>query len=178
MKRVVILFCLVALLLAGCTGQDKVYTTEVNGVTYTVDTEAGTITGDSITCWYSVSGDKNSITLRFPDGTTMSERKLGNGTISRNGNVSMQYFSVSSEFSRIAWDSIRSGMNVDLAVSAAVVLILGIWMICKPGAFWLISHGWWYKNVEPSDRLLASYQTAGAVMIFASVIMFIISLGG
>lgn len=178
MKRVVFLLCLLALLLAGCTAQETVYTTEVNGVTYTVDTEAGTITGDGITCRYTVSDDKNSISIRFPDGTSMSERRVGNGTISGNGNVSMQYVSVSSAFSRIAWDTIRTGINTGMAIAAAIVLAFGIWMLSTPGSFWHISHGWWYKDVEPSDRLLASYQTAGAVTIFASVIMFIISLGG
>ena len=37
MRRIILLLCLFALLLAGCSTQSETYVTEVNGVSYTVE---------------------------------------------------------------------------------------------------------------------------------------------
>lgn len=177
MRRIILLLCLFALLLAGCSTQSETYVTEVNGVSYTVDTVAGTITGGDITCRYTVSDDKNSITLRFPDGTSMNERRNGDGTISSTGNVTGQYFSVSSVFSDIAWDTIQPRINGAMLLAAVASLGIGVYTVRNPYGWWRFSRGWMVKNVEPSDALLACYRITGAVIILASVIMFIISLG-
>lgn len=178
MKRFVFLICLLSLLLTGCTGRETVYTTEVNGVTYTVDTETGTITGGGITCRYTVSNDEKSVSIRFPDGTTWQETKRNNGTTTGSGSVSATYLSASSVMADLAWDTLSSEPNYYLAFAAVATFGIGIWTVRDPHGWWLISRGWMCKNVEPSDHLLVYYQIVGVVLVLASVVMFITSLAG
>jgi hypothetical protein len=178
MKRFVFLICLLSLLLTGCTGRETVYTTEVNGVTYTVDTETGTITGGGITCRYTVSNDEKSVSIRFPDGTTWQETKRNNGTTTGSGSVSATYLSASSVMADLAWDTLSSEPNYYLAFAAVATFGIGIWTVRDPHGWWRISRGWMCKNVEPSDHLLVYYQIVGVVLVLASVVMFITSLAG
>jgi hypothetical protein len=178
MKRFVFLICLLSLLLTGCTGRETVYTTEVNGVTYTVDTETGTITGAGITCRYTVSNDEKSVSIRFPDGTTWQETKRNNGTTTGSGSVSATYLSASSVMADLAWDTLSSEPNYYLAFAAVATFGIGIWTVRDPHGWWRFSRGWMVKNVEPSDHLLVYYQIVGVVLVLASVVMFITSLAG
>jgi len=177
-RRIVFLICLLAFLLAGCTDQDKVYTTEVTGVSYIVDTEAGTISGGGITCHYTVSNDKKSVSIRFPDGTTWQETKRDNGTTTGAGSVSATYLSASSVMAGLAWDTLSSEPNYYLVFAAVATFGIGIWTVRNPYGWWRFSRGWMVKNVEPSDHLLVYYQIVGIVLILASVVMFITSLAG
>ena len=177
MRRIILLLCLFALLLSGCSTQSETYVTEVNGVSYTVDTVASTITGGGITCRYTVSDDEKSVSIRFPDGTTWQETKRNNGTTTGSGSVSATYLSASSVMADLAWDTLSSEPNYYLAFAAVATFGIGIWTVRDPYGWWRFSRGWMVKNVEPSDALLACYRITGAVIILASVIMFIISLG-
>lgn len=176
MKRFLILFCLLALLLAGCAQQSEVFTTEVDGTVYTVDTQAGTITGGGYTCRYTVADDKKSVVIRFPDGATWSESKTESGTISSSGSVGIDRMGIAGDLADILWNLPGSGPNWSGMLASALVFCLGLGMVSKPRAFWWLSMGWLFRDAEPSDRALHSYQIAGSVFMVLSVIPFFISL--
>ena len=59
MKRILLLLCLAALVLTGCGSRETEFSVEKRGVTYTVNTEAGTISGGGYNCRYSLPEDKD-----------------------------------------------------------------------------------------------------------------------
>ena len=51
---------------------------------------------------------------------------------------------------------------------------LGLYSILKPEKAWYFSHGWRYKNAEPSDEALTAERIGGGVMIVFGIIMFLL----
>lgn len=65
--------------------------------------------------------------------------------------------------------ALRSGGSPNLLL-ALLLLALGAWNLFAPRSSWQLSHGWRYKNAEPSDLALTLYRLGGILLIFAGVL--------
>lgn len=59
-----------------------------------------------------------------------------------------------------------------LKIILIIISISGVLAIVSPHSIWMISHGWKYKDAEPSDISLVLTRISGGVMIIAAVIVW------
>lgn len=177
MKRILLLLCLAALLLTGCGSRETEFTVEHRGVTYAVNTEAGTISGGGYNCRYAISDDKESVTIRFPNGTTWTQhKKEGSSSISGSGTNDLALMKAAGDMAYIVLDLTDSGPNWRSLAISVLVFGVGLGMILSPHAFWKIKWGWRFRDAEPSGMALRSIQFTGFVLMLVCVILFFISL--
>ena len=176
MKRSLLLLCLLTLLLVGCT-RETVLTQQVNGVTYTLDTQAGTITGGGYTCRYTLSGDETAVSIQFPDGAYWTESKGGNSPgIQGSGTVGADRMGVAGNMAKAVWGLETKSPNYTGMLISAVIFMVGLFAITNPRRLWDLTRGWQLRYGEPSDAVLRLEQIAGAVMAVFSAFGFIFSL--
>lgn len=177
MKRILLLLCLAALVLTGCGSRETEFSVEKRGVTYTVNTEAGTISGGGYNCRYSLSEDKESATIRFPSGFTWTERKNGgSSSISGSGTNDFALMKAAGDMAGIVLDLTDSGPSWRGLLVSVLAFGVGLGMILRPYAFWKRKWGWQLKYGEPTDVALWSIRITGAILMLVSVILIFISL--
>lgn len=177
MKRILLLLCLAALLLTGCGSRETEFTVEKGGVTYTVNTEAGTISGGGYNCRYTIADDKESVTVRFPDGKTWTKYKNeGSSSMNGFGTNNFALIKAAGDMTDILLDLTDSGPNWRSLVISVLSFGLGLGMILKPYAFWKIKWGWRFQDAAPSGMALRSIQFTGAILMLVCVLLFFVSL--
>ena len=55
-----------------------------------------------------------------------------------------------------------------------LLIALGAFNALAPKAAWYLSHGWRYKNAEPSEAALFFSRAGGVVLIFFGIILFFV----
>ena len=177
MKRILLLLCLAALLLTGCGSQETEFTVEKSGVTYTVNTENGTISGGGYNCRYTLSEDKESVTIRFPNGITQTKYK-DQGSLLVNGSSTNDFalMNAADDMADIVLDLTDRSPNWKGLLIAPFCFGLGLLMVKKPHAFFRFKWRWHFQDPEPSNLGLWSQQLSGVILIVLSVILFFISL--
>lgn len=63
-------------------------------------------------------------------------------------------------------------MNVLIGL---VLIVVGVINLISPETGWYLSHGWRYKDAEPSDAALTFARIGGVVGIVAGFICFFVS---
>lgn len=176
-------FCLtLCLLLLTACGQEKsdpnVYDVEYGGKTYTVDQINRTITVDGYTCRFQVTGSGNStkFEVTYPDGSTYFMHWSG---YSGSGGGSddydpERYVSGDTLWEVLEQDRPGTRSNKTHAGLGIFLLMFGIVEAVFPRGSWWLSHGWRYKNAEPSDLALGLGRTTGIIMILAGIICFFV----
>ena len=139
-----------SLLLAGCSGEQAgTYEVTVGENTFTVDREAGTISGGGQVCRYTVEGDEIRITYR--DGASYFEERHTNGSTAE----------------ALAQEVPKASGGGGMALFGLLLIALGIWNVASPRSVWYLSYGWRYKDVEPSDAALVLGRVGGGIGIVA-----------
>lgn len=172
--RILLLTLLLAALFAGCTGAPAArYEVEKNGVTFTVDREAKTLSAVEQVYRYEMEGSRTTIT--YPNGATYWWVQDG---MHGSGGWSDQYDPVLYIDGDILLDVLEaeqpqqpSGLGGWKYVAAVIFAGLGIFNIAAPRVSWQISYGWRYKDAEPSDLALAVGRVSGGIGIVVAVVL-------
>jgi predicted small lipoprotein YifL len=172
----IIVLCLSLLLLPACGKKEPVYEVEYDGRTYVVDTVNQTVQDDDFTYSYEISHGGTGITIEYPDGSTSWWQE--------DGAVSYGGWSNDHDPSKYPTDGTvlievleqeapkqRSDRNM---VPFFLLLIVGLFNLLAPEASWYLSHGWRYKNAEPSDAGLVAARISGGIAIAAAVLMLFV----
>lgn len=156
------------LLLAGCSGEQAgTYEVTVGENTFTVDREAGTISGGGQVCRYTAEGDEIRIT--YPDGASYFEERHTNGSTAGWNDLYESGSRVPGEVltEALTQEVPKAPGEGGMALFGLLLIALGIWNVASPRSAWYLSYGWRYKNVEPSDAALVLGRVGGGVGIVA-----------
>lgn len=182
MKRGLILcLALCLMLLAACgekTGDANVYDVEYGGKIYTIDQINRTIEVDGYVCEFQVtsSGNGAKFQVTYPDGSTYFWNQSGNMGA---GGWSDDYDENRYVSGQTLWDVLeqdRPGAqkNSGYWFIGLLLVALGAFQTASPRTSWYISHGWRYKNAEPSDLALGLGRVGGVIIIIIGIICFFV----
>lgn len=168
------LLVIVSMILLLCACGSKTYTVEKNGKTYTVDTENGTVSDGACTYGYVWSGDQ--VTITYPDGSTYwQEFSKTSGAGASWGGWSEDYgpgpYADGYDLARLLLEEQPDPNRGSHILMALVLFAVGIFSAAAPRAAWELSHGWQYKDAEPSDAALAFNRLSGAVCILIGIFL-------
>lgn len=195
-KCVLIVLMLLALVLGACNsntakaelyseaveidGQSLIITLDENNLSFgTITSENGTYTFE-----YGVSGNNIVFTVTYPDGRCFSQTEIsGVFTTSaeydsgeRRNKDYIDIFALNLGIERVMDNARGTSNSGSPSIFLALALIsIGVWNLFGARNVWWFSHGWWYKNAEPSDLALVLYRIAGVFLIFAGIICAIAS---
>lgn len=179
MKRILLLLPL-CLLLTACWGKEPTadtYEVERDGVTYTVDQQNGTISDGEHLYRFDVSGGGTDAAITYPDGSTYWRSYSGSGYVGGwsddyredkyvSGDILMDIFGGGNPAAK----SSRSG-NPLLGI---LLLAIGLFNAITPQTAWYLSHGWRYKNAEPSEAALFFARGGGILAILIGLLQFFV----
>lgn len=178
MKRF-LAFCaaLCFLLLAACSadrGDPNIYDVEYGGKLYSVDLIGQTISVDGYTCTFQVTHNGRFI-VTYPDGSTYSaDADIGWGGSHSENFDPERYVSGDTLWEVLEQDHPDAKQNPTHGGLGIVLVLFGVLETAFPQASWWLSHGWRYKNAEPSDLALGLGRTVGIIMILAGIICFFV----
>ena len=171
---------LLLLLLTGCREKPSlIRTVTYMDQEYTVDQEKQTITHNGDVYHYRISG--NEITLEYPNQATYSRTDMGGArntlrtsTIGWSGDYDTDRY--------VPGDVLIDVLSVNSPPShrrgnpmiGLLLLAVGLWNTISPYSSWYVSHGWRYKNAEPSDLALGLTRAGGIFAILLGVLMFFV----
>ena len=162
-----------ALLLCSCAGKESspVRTVESYGRVYTVDTENQTITYEGVVYSFDIEssgGQGYSVRFTAPDGATSFWNEDGMGGVGGS----------SDDWDMNVWPSdLAKALNggSQSARRGTGNPLLGLLLIAlAPGTAWYLSHGWRFKDAEPSEAALFFSRAGGIVAIFIGIIFFFV----
>ena len=186
MKRFAFCLMLLALLLSACSTEKAapVLIVEYDDMTFTVDTEQGTIThgSDVYELSYSRVGSVVTTYITYPNDAefywtdTGYTRHSGNYDPERyvNGERLQHMLENAGITAENASDVQTSREKKGSPLLGAVCIILGAVMFFFPDLFWQLKYGWAYKNAEPSRLALGAGMVSGVVIAVLGVVLFFI----
>lgn len=187
MKRCLILiFALCLLFLPACGGEASkdsgADTVEYNGKTYIVEynpnSPSGTITVEGMVCEFFVTGSGDSLDFKvtYPDGSTYWWKEDG---VMGYGGWSDDYDPPYYAEGDVLWKVLDMESPAERQSRGGAIflglLVIGAGLIdvIWPRTGWYLSHGWRYKNAEPSEAALLLGRLGGIVVVLLGLgIMF------
>ncbi len=185
MKKTLIFPLLLSLALLFCacksTPASDSYTASYDGTTYTVNTVDGTISDGQYTYRYAVSPYGSTgyqLDITYPDGSTYWWRSTSNGGYGGgSANYDSQKYVDGWTLMRVLEiDQDTSGSSGGNILMALFLLALGLMNLLRPRWSWYLSHGWRFKDAEPSDTALLVNQLGGLVALIVGVFLLLASL--
>lgn len=173
MKRRILIFLLILVLLLSACGGETVKTVEYRGRTFILDTENHTITQGDTVYGYEISGDRYTVT--YPDGAQYYMSWSGHiGT----GGGNSQYHESGRTDGDLLVDLLRDQQprkkNPENFLLGLICIGLGLLNAAAPYAAWYIGHGWRFENAEPSGAYLTLIRVGGIIMIIVGIIAMLI----
>ena len=168
----------ICLLLALCAcSASSTYAVTRDGKTYTVDNEHGTISDGTYTYAFAWSG--NEVTFTYPDGSTywMHFSSTSGAGISYGGwsdDYTPGRYADGDDLADILNEKRPAPDQGKHILIALLLLAVGIFSIASPETAWMLSHGWKYKDAEPSDMALTANRVGGMLCILGAVFAFFI----
>ena len=167
-KFLTVLLALSTLFLFGCGSESQEslpYTTNIDGqqIEVTFDpsnASAGYIHTDNGNYSFAYQMD-GSLEITYPDGSKCSMTEINGGiaasisydaeTVRAKGYIDRfdLYWTIESAYK--SQNPQRSGPSPVIAV---LFFAIGAWYLISPYTVWQLSHGWKFKNAEPSDDIL------------------------
>ena len=186
MRRFYLCLAALALLFALCCcqkqGNSNVYDVDCNGKTCTVDQGQGTVTCDGVVYPFTISTrgiNTVDFEVTYPDGSryywTRDEYSSYGGWSDDYNPEARGY--VPGEILREA--AIKEDVPpVNLAGIFLAILsaALGGVLVWEPRIMWTLSHGWRFKNAEPSDLALMVNRIVGVLVLAAAFYIFVESM--
>jgi len=169
------------LLLASCgkqIGNPNVYDVDYNGTTYTVNQNDRTISFNDHVCHFEITNNVNGVHFKvtYPDGSSFWKRWTGNAGY---GGWSDDY----DETRYVSGDTLWKVLELDHANDrnnsghwffGILLAGLGIFQTASPRTAWWLSHGWRFRDAEPSDLALGLGRVGGVVLIIIGIICFFV----
>lgn len=166
MRRMLCLALILLLSLCACSSDDRTeQEIEYKGNLYTVNMEDGTITSGGQVYRYEQS--PGSGTFTYPDGSTCWWSQRDDGEL----------WGCSDDYDPEAGGYVDGYTLLDVLEAAEpqgtgdtnggqllaglLFLAIGAFNAVSPIRVWELSHGWRFKNAEPSDAVLAVYRIVG-----------------
>ena len=179
MKRTLILLTLCLLLLTACGRKTiaTVYDVEHNGVTYTVNKENATISDGEHIYQIEVGTSGRDVTVHYPDGSLYW---WSYGDTVSHGGWSNDYDEDKYVPGDILLDiyfpagPVTRQENRGNPLMALLLLAAGIFNTAAPHAAWYLSHGWQYKDAEPSEAALFFTRSSGILAILIGLLLFFV----
>lgn len=162
---------LLVLLCTACREKETTYEVDRDGLTYTVDTVARTITQGENVYHYSLSG--TSLAITFPDGRIYRQH-----TYDGSGPATITYDPLDEEVDRL-------GATLTVVLSrewppkefwhpslpGLLLILIGLWNVISPQSAWYFNYGWRFKDAEPSDEALSIGRFGGVVALFIGIVI-------
>lgn len=177
--RVILLLLLAALLLFGCTQAQSVYTVDANyngiDIAFTVDTENGTITDGEYVYTYDWDGNDSdyNVTITYPNGAVYYESMSGGvGNMGWNGDYDPDAYIDADTLIAVLSENAPKERSGNPLLSLLLIALGAFYTFC-PYAAWYLTHGWRFKDAEPSDAALVIARISGvAVTLFGLISLF------
>lgn len=158
-----------------------VYDVTQNGVVYTVDREACTITTGDRVYRYEMDGDR--LTITYPNGAIYSRLFFDSGSASGWNDIYDESHDIPGETLMDVLDreapvqrSPEPTINPAVRSLGLLFAALGLWGLISPKSVWYFNFGWRYKNAEPSDLALLVNQIAGVLLILIGLSLLFIRI--
>jgi len=173
MKRVVLLVLVVALVI--CLSACAFFEEKIDPAAG-VDTENKSVTIGTHVYRYTLLGDTRNweLTIWYPDGSCYITNPYQNDSNITTWNGGSDY----AEAKDLA-AMIRRAEGLDVKREPRPILLpllllgTGIFCIAKPYESWWLSHGWRYKNAEPSEAALHMSRLGGVAVILIAVFIYV-----
>ena len=167
------------LLLCSCAGKESspVRTVESYGRVYTVDTENQTITYEGVVYSFDIEssgGQGYSVRFTAPDGATSFWNEVGMGGAggwSDDWDMDVWPSDLAKALNGGSQSARRGTGNPLLGL---LLIAIGAFHALAPGTAWYLSHGWRFKDAEPSEAALFFSRAGGMVAIFIGIIFFFV----
>ena len=169
-----VLTFLLLLLLTGCREKPSpICTITYMDQEYTLDQVKQTITHSGDVYHYQFSG--NEITLEYPNQATYSQTDYG-------GSIASGWTENYDDARYVPGDVLIGVLYADSPPSRRTgnpliglrFLAVGLWNAISPYSSWYLSHGWRYKNAEPSDLALGLTRAGGIFAILLGILAFFV----
>ena len=186
MKRFYV--CLAALtllfVLCGCQerGNPNVYDVDYNGKTCTVDREGGTITCDGVVYSFTISTrgiNTVDFEVTYPDGSRYywtRDEYSSYGGWSDDYNPKARGYVPGEILREAAIKEDVPPVNFAGVFLAILLAALGAVLVWKPRIMWTLSHGWRFKDAEPSDLALMVNRIVGVLVLAVAFYIFVESM--
>lgn len=187
MKRAIVLFLWMALLLGGCASEpqqsQEPYTSVINGVSYYVNPEAQTITAQGHEYYYRYidHDDRRGVSITYPNGTVVTDSystSSGMGGVSFSS-MDMNGYADCYDLLDVVPEQVQEeekGEMIQLIFLGIPLIGLGWWEAACPDTHWNWMYGWRYRNAEPSDEALGRIMAVGYLEIAFGVILILIGI--
>lgn len=133
----------------------------------------GTVTANNYTCTYEYAKD-GRLKISYPDGssfTYFNYTGYGSPTSTYPNGISLAW-AIEDAIESSSKNSNAPNSNFFIGL---LIIAVGALNLFGTKRVWWLSHGWKYKDAEPSELALAIYQFSGGLCIFAGVICVISS---
>jgi len=182
MKRCLTIVLLLGVLMLTACGEQtdpNKYSLEHKGKAYYVELNengsGGTVTVDGDVYEFTVAGHANNMefNVTYPNGSTFWWQSSGN---MGHGGWSEDYDEERYISGHDLWDALELRDSMDNSGRAGniflglIITALGILNAGKPEFSWYLSHGWHYKNAEPSEVSLIVIRIGGVFVIIIGLI--------
>ncbi len=168
-----LLFVLIVLCSSCDLQKETVYDVQLQGKIFRIDTINSTITCDSREYSYKVNGNK--ITVTYPDQVTYLWTQEENAGYGGYGGLNGSF----DESRYVSGELLVSALSSELLPASdgknylfiIILMLLGAWNAISPYSSWYLSHGWRYRNAEPSDAVLTLTRVGGIIAVGAGILM-------
>ena len=169
-----VLTFLLLLLLTGCREKPSlIRTVTYMDQEYTLDQEKQTITHNGDLYHYRVSG--NEITLEYPNQAVYHQTDHGGAIASGwTDNYDDTRYVPGDVLIRVLYANSPPSRRTGNPLVGLLFLAVGLWYAISPNSSWYLSHGWRYKNAEPSDLALGLTRAGGIFAILLGILAFFV----
>ena len=169
--------------LTACVGSKStgIYTVDERGTLFTVDTNNMTISDGTNTYHYTVEGSglRYTTEITYPDGSTYW------WTVERSGNFSHGYGGWSDDYDEdryVAGDVLCDVLDTRAPeppddknpILIMLLIVIGLFNLFAPQTSWYLSHGWKYKNAEPSEAAIGLNRFGGGAALVLALILILV----
>ena len=176
MKKVITILSLSFLFfLTACSGAPTgMYEVSMDNRLFVVDFDENVISYGGQNFRFETDG--RGIMITFPDGTSVWEREE-DGVIISGGTLDMLQ-------SPIGWDLIavlnQARQNSTRTSSGEsiwtglITIPFGLFLAASPQSAWQLTHGWRFKNAEPSNLVLIYNRIIGVILLLIGLLLLFI----
>ena len=180
MRRMLCLALVLLLSLCACSSEDRPeQEIEYKGSLYTINMEDGTITSGGQVYRYEQS--PGSGTFTYPDGSTCWWSRRDDGELwgcsddhdPEAGGYVDGYTLL--DVLEAAEPQGTGDTNGGQLLAGLLFLAIGAFNAVSPIRVWELSHGWRFKNAEPSDAVVTVYRIAGIAACIIGVLLVLLA---
>lgn len=174
---VILVALLLVLSLWGCAQQEKIYTIDRNGLSFSVDTEHQTISDGTNIYHYVLSDGASSstVTITYPDGSTFWDTvtSRGSGSSGWSDDYKDDAYVSGWTLADVVRQTMPEPANTGMIIGGLILIALGVCSLAFPRGLWFLGYGWHFKSAEPSDAALGITRVSGIVTIILGVVLLL-----